>query len=167
MPSWPWSYGSWIYNYLWNQCLLPLKLWVQTPFRWGVLDTTLCDNVRQWLATILYSSLFIYLNQIGGVMVNVLTSGAVDRGFKPWSGQTKDFKISMCCFSANDTPLGRKSKDWFARYQDNVSGWSDMFIAGLDNNVCPRQVETSVGQVKFVGHLSVGTSKKKTHTEMP
>ena len=23
-----WSYGSWIYNYLCNQCLLPLKLWV-------------------------------------------------------------------------------------------------------------------------------------------
>jgi len=29
-PSW--SYGNWIYNYLCNQCLLPLKLWVWTPF---------------------------------------------------------------------------------------------------------------------------------------
>ena len=27
-----WSYGSWIYNYLYNQCLSPLKLWVWTPF---------------------------------------------------------------------------------------------------------------------------------------
>jgi len=27
-PSW--SYGSWIYNYLCNQCLSPLKLWVRT-----------------------------------------------------------------------------------------------------------------------------------------
>ena len=26
-PSWPWSYGSWIYNYLCNLCLSPLKLW--------------------------------------------------------------------------------------------------------------------------------------------
>jgi len=25
-------YGSWIYNYVCNQCLLPLKLWVRTPF---------------------------------------------------------------------------------------------------------------------------------------
>jgi hypothetical protein len=35
-PSWSWSYGSWIYNYLCNQCLSPLKLWVWTPFmtRW-------------------------------------------------------------------------------------------------------------------------------------
>jgi len=23
-PSWPWSYGRWIYNYICNQCLLPL-----------------------------------------------------------------------------------------------------------------------------------------------
>jgi len=23
-PSWSWSYGSWIYNYLCNQCLSPL-----------------------------------------------------------------------------------------------------------------------------------------------
>ena len=31
--------------------------------------------------------------------------------------------------------------------------------SGLDNNVCPGQMETFVGQVKFIGHLSVGTSK--------
>ena len=29
--SWSWSYGSWIYNYLCNQCLSPLKLCVQIP----------------------------------------------------------------------------------------------------------------------------------------
>jgi hypothetical protein len=28
---WPWSYGSWIYNYLCNQCLSPLMLWDRTP----------------------------------------------------------------------------------------------------------------------------------------
>jgi hypothetical protein len=47
-PSW--SYGSWIYNYICNQCLSPLMLWVLTPPRRGVLDTTLCDKVCQWLA---------------------------------------------------------------------------------------------------------------------
>ena len=30
--SWPWSYGSWIYNYMCYHCLSPLKLWVRTPF---------------------------------------------------------------------------------------------------------------------------------------
>ena len=29
-PSWSWSYGSWIYNYLCYLCLSLLKLWVQT-----------------------------------------------------------------------------------------------------------------------------------------
>jgi hypothetical protein len=50
-PLWSWSYGSWIYNYLCNQYLSPLSLWVRIPLRRGVLDTTLCDQACQWLAT--------------------------------------------------------------------------------------------------------------------
>jgi hypothetical protein len=46
-----WSYGSWIYNYLCNQCLSPLTLWDRIPLRRDVLDTTICDRVCQWLAT--------------------------------------------------------------------------------------------------------------------
>jgi hypothetical protein len=38
-------------NYMYNQCLSPLKLWVGTRSWRGVLDTTLCDKVCQWLAT--------------------------------------------------------------------------------------------------------------------
>jgi len=36
--SWPWSHGSWIYNYryLCNQCLSPLMLWVRISIRGGV-----------------------------------------------------------------------------------------------------------------------------------
>ena len=48
--SWSWSYGSWNYNYLCNQCLSPLKLWVRTPPRRDVLDATLCDKACEWLA---------------------------------------------------------------------------------------------------------------------
>ena len=50
-PSWLSSYGSWIYSYLWNRCISPQTLWVWIPLRRGVLDTTLCDKVCQWLAT--------------------------------------------------------------------------------------------------------------------
>ena len=46
--SWPWWYRSWIYNYLCNQCLSPLMLWVQISIKTGC--TTLCDQVCQWLA---------------------------------------------------------------------------------------------------------------------
>ena len=34
-------------TYRYNQYLSPLMLWVRTPLRWGVLDTTLCDKVCQ------------------------------------------------------------------------------------------------------------------------
>ena len=50
-PLWSWSYGSLIYNYLCNQFLSPLTLWVLIQLGRGVLDTTLCDKVCQWLAT--------------------------------------------------------------------------------------------------------------------
>jgi len=48
-PSWPWSYGIWIYNYLCNQYLSPLMLWVRISIT--TRCTTLCDQVCQWLAT--------------------------------------------------------------------------------------------------------------------
>ena len=48
-PSWPWSYGSWICNYLCNQCLSPLMVWVRISIR--ARCTTVCDKVCQWLAT--------------------------------------------------------------------------------------------------------------------
>ena len=62
-PSWSWSHGSWIYNYLCNQCLLPLTLWVRIPLRRGVLDTTLCDEVCQWLAAVAFSRYSDFLHQ--------------------------------------------------------------------------------------------------------
>jgi hypothetical protein len=64
-------------------------------------------------------------------MVSVFTSSAVDRGFEPRSGQTKDYNIGICCFSAKHASLRRKRKDWLARNQDNVSEWSDMSTHGL------------------------------------
>ena len=51
----------------------------------------------------------------------VLALSAVDRGFEPRSGQTKDYEIGICCFSAKHAALRRKSKDWLAWNQDNVS----------------------------------------------
>ncbi len=65
--------------------------------------------------------LIIKINHIGGIMVSMLASSAVDRGFEPRSGQTKDYKIVFCCFSAKHAALRRKIKDWLARNQNNVS----------------------------------------------
>ena len=47
--SWPWSYSSWIYNYLCNQYLSSLMMCVRISTR--ARCTPLCDKVCQWLAT--------------------------------------------------------------------------------------------------------------------
>ena len=64
-------------------------------------------------------------------MVSVLISSAVDHGFEPRSGQTKDYKIGICCFSAKHAALKRKSKDWLVRNQNIVSEWSNMSTRSL------------------------------------
>jgi hypothetical protein len=64
-------------------------------------------------------------------MGSVLVLSVVDRGFEPRSGQTKDYKIGICCFSANHAALRRKNKDWLARNQNKVSEWSDKSTCGL------------------------------------
>ena len=50
-------------------------------------------------------------NRVGDVIVSVLALSTVDRGFEPVSGQTNDYKIGICCFSAKHAALRRKSKD--------------------------------------------------------
>ena len=64
-------------------------------------------------------------------MVSRLASGAVDRGFEPQSGQTKDYTIGIYCFSAKHAALRRKSKDGLARNQNNVAELDDMSPRGL------------------------------------
>ena len=64
-------------------------------------------------------------------MVSIPVLSVVDRGFEPRSGQTKDYEIGICCFSAKHTALRRKSKDWLAKNQHNVSELGDMSIRGL------------------------------------
>jgi hypothetical protein len=44
-------------------------------------------------------------------MVIVLASSAVDHGFQPLSGQIKNYKIGMYCFSAKHEALRRKSNN--------------------------------------------------------
>ena len=61
-------------------------------------------------------------------MGSMLALSAIDRGFESRSSQTKDYKMGNCCFSAKRAALRRKSNDWFARNQVNVSECGDMYI---------------------------------------
>jgi hypothetical protein len=45
-------------------------------------------------------------------MVGVLASSAVDCGFEPLLGQTKDYDIGTCCSSAKHASLRGKDLDW-------------------------------------------------------
>ena len=66
---------------------------------------------RIFITNLLHKSYDKYsLNRIGGVMVSVLASSAVDRGFEPRSSQTKDYEIGICCFSAKHAALRKRSK---------------------------------------------------------
>jgi hypothetical protein len=58
---------------------------------------------------------------IGSVVVSVLASSAIYRGFESRSGQTKDYQLVFVAYNAKHVELRRKSKDWLARNQDNVS----------------------------------------------
>ena len=66
------------------------------------------------------------MNRIGGVVVSVVTPSPVDREFEHWSGQTKDDKIDICCFSVKHAALRKKRKHWLPRNQNNMSGWRDI-----------------------------------------
>jgi hypothetical protein len=137
-PSWSWLYGIWIYNYL---CLSPLKLWVWIP-----------HMARCTQYNIMWSSLPVTYGGLGVFS----TLGAVDRrfGFYTWhviiDGNclwrydlcTETYSITaiflLCIWyktiffqTSNHAAIRRKSKDWLARNQENVSEWDDMSIRGL------------------------------------
>jgi hypothetical protein len=76
--------------------------------------------------------MFLYLNilsnRIGGVVDSMLASSAVGRELKP--GRVIPKTITLVCV-AKHAALSRKSEDWLARNQYNVSELSDMYIRGL------------------------------------
>ena len=67
--------------------------------------------------------IYVHCTQYKCLFLFVFASNAVDRGFESQSGQTKDYKIGICCFSAKHAALRRKSKDWLAQNLDIVSEW--------------------------------------------
>jgi hypothetical protein len=81
-------------------------------------------------------------------MVSVLASSAIYCGYEPRSGQTKEYEIGVCCFSTKNASLRRKSKDWLARNQNNVSEWSDISTHWL------LLAHLAKGNVSFYHHLA-------------
>ena len=64
-------------------------------------------------------------------MVSMLSLSAVDHGFEPLSGKTKDYKIGIYCFYAKHAALSRKS-----RLVASKSGQ----CVGVERHVYPQNV---------------------------
>ena len=113
---------KWAISNLWPQIIAHKKrqrqktLEIQVP-AWNMLKNV--AELNQWDPNPLFVLEYLFLklllkdtmymekafislrvNCISGVMVSVLASSVVDRMFDPRSGQTKDCKIGICCFSA-------------------------------------------------------------------
>ena len=69
------------------------------------------------------------LDLYGGIMVS--SPRVIYCGFEPQSCQSKDYKMSICCFHARHNALRNKSTDRLAQNQDNVLEWSDVSICNL------------------------------------
>lgn len=87
------------------------------------MQNTNCSEVWQDSSGKCYAYI-TFLNLIGGVMANMLASCAVDHGFDPWSGKTKEYRIVICCFSVKHIVIRNKSKVWMVQNWDTVPEWS-------------------------------------------
>ena len=67
--------------------------------------------------------------RIGGIMVRMLSSTAVDRWFEPRLGQPKTFKLVFIASPLRMQQYGIRAKTGWN--QNNVSEWSDMSIPRL------------------------------------
>jgi hypothetical protein len=55
-------------------------------YSWNIAESGVKHNKKKLFPLVVYTV-------FGGLMISVLASSAVDRVFKPRSGQTKDYKI--------------------------------------------------------------------------
>ena len=71
----------------------------------------------------------IRTKRVSDVMVSVLASSAVDRGFEPRSAQTKDYKIGICYFFAIGTQqYGERAKTGWLQIRIICPSGRDVYL---------------------------------------
>ena len=93
-------------------------------------------------------SLSYPVNRINGVIACVLASSVVDHGFESGQPQTKDYETGICCFSAKQAALRKKSKDWLARNENNVPEWIRVITK------LPNSEQSYKGKVKTHNYIN-------------
>ena len=123
-----------VYSYFQKHCILIFQLKWQCFFVIFYGIVYMSNNIC-WFAWFhfLFFTINIFTRSwfIFNIEDKMFISRALDRGFEPWLGQTKDYNIGICCCSVKYAALWRKSQDWLARNQDNVSKWGDMSVRRL------------------------------------
>ena len=88
---WPWSYGRWIYNYLWNQSFHHWSCEFESLSWQGAFDTTLCDKVSQWLVTGLWITLGTPVSSTNKTYHHIVIKWAIFQHFVPLVRFQTDF----------------------------------------------------------------------------
>jgi hypothetical protein len=92
----------------------------------SLLSHVLRGRSQDSLFFVVSSVIMVILFNISGVMISVLTLGAVDLGSS--SGRVKPMTIKLVFVASplsTHAAIRSKSKDWLAENQDNVSEWGD------------------------------------------
>jgi hypothetical protein len=107
-PSWSWLHGSWIYNYLCNQCLSPVCPWLAAGWRFPS-GTPLSIIIKTYLHDITEILLKVVLNTITLTQIPYKTTHSIENQYflisnfifdiKFLSIQDSWLKRFMCHFS--------------------------------------------------------------------
>ena len=83
-------------------------------------EILLCNTVYSISAVSKFGGLInpIVLNRIGGAMVSMLVSRAID--YRLHCGQIKDYQIGIFSLAINNAAFKSQSKDWLAHNHDRV-----------------------------------------------
>jgi hypothetical protein len=84
--SWSWSYGSWISNYLCNQCISPLTLWVriQLMARWPRYNSMWYIWLVACGRSVLFSAFLHQWNRLPRYNWNIVESGVKHHNLNTW-----------------------------------------------------------------------------------
>ena len=79
-PAWSWSYDSWLYNYLCNQCISPPTWWARIPPRRDILNALsdkLVSDLRQVGVFLRYFDFLYQQNWPPRYSRNIVESGVI------------------------------------------------------------------------------------------
>ena len=91
---------------------------------WYINNVTVYIWTKRCFEGIDFSYLVYIVDCISGVIVSVLASSVVDR--VSWLGKTKDYMISIPCFSAKHSKLRKRAK----------TGWLRIRIMSMSRATC-------------------------------